>query len=83
MYILYIYIVYNIIIMVLQRWPVIEEENWEEEKAESKNFHFESDSERTSSDQPYIGDFCFVIGDDNVTEDELILAETTGKLLVV
>lgn len=41
---------------------------------------FGSDSERTSSDQqPFTtGDYCFVIGDESVTDDEMMFAENSG-----
>lgn len=41
---------------------------------------FGSDSERTSSDQPFTGDYCFVIGDDSATDDEMMFVENSGEL---
>lgn len=71
----------NVVTYSYCRWPVIEEENWEDEKSDGKHL-LGSDSERTSSDQPYTGDYCFVIGDDSATDDELMFAENSGKLLI-
>lgn len=60
------------------RWPIIEEENWEDEKSEDAlhNAQIGSDSERTSTDQPYVGDFAFMIVDDSATDDELMYIES-------
>lgn len=65
--------------MLCRRWPIIEEENWEEEKFENRNLHLGSDSERTSSDQPFTTDYCFVLGDDSATDDELMFVENSGN----
>lgn len=59
------------------RWPVIEEENWEVEGRQ----HVGSDSERTSSDQPFGGDYGFMIGEDSATDDELMFVENAGTCI--
>lgn len=64
---------------MFNRWPVIEEENWEDEKSDGGKNLFGSDSERTSSDQPFTGDYCFVIGDDSTTDDELMFLENPSQ----
>lgn len=63
-------------LLFANRWPVIEEEKWENEKSDGK-IVFGSDSERTSSDQP--GDYCFVIGDDSATDDEMMFVENSSE----
>lgn len=63
------------------KWPIIEEENWEDERLDDqpRSTHIGSDSERTSSDHPFIGDCSFVIADDSTTDDELMYIENSGK----
>lgn len=65
------------------RWPIIEEENWEEGKMEDglHGLQIGSDSERTSSDQPFVGDFGFMIAEDSATDDELIYIESGSTFI--
>lgn len=55
------------------RWPIIEEENWQDELTEEQLYTapLGSDSEHTSSDHAFIGDFFVNIPDaDSSTTDE-------------
>lgn len=74
-----VFVFANNCFVMWNRWPVIEEEKWADEKNDGK-IVFGSDSERTSSDQPYTGDYCFVVGDDSTTDDELMFLENPGEL---
>ncbi|KAF5269709.1 hypothetical protein FQA39_LY08632 [Lamprigera yunnana] len=54
-------------------WPIIEEEDWQEESNDEQiyNVHLSSDSEHTSSDHAFVGDFSINIPDaDSTTTDE-------------
>jgi len=56
-----------------EHWPIIEEENWDEENPEDIAFPMtlSSDSERTSSDKYFTGNFLYEDVDSNTTDDDI------------
>ncbi|KAK5644405.1 hypothetical protein RI129_005705 [Pyrocoelia pectoralis] len=66
------------------RWPVIEEENWQEEVTDEQLFNLPlgSDSEHTSSDNAFMGDYNINIpdADSTTTDEEFFIPSDRGKL---
>lgn len=63
------------------RWPIIEEENWEGLKIPDSHLYTStcSDSERNSNEQALQGDFFIADADSSTTDEDLICAGDARK----